>query len=380
MHCLCRRGLLLFAWLVPATSGLAAAVEPDPLLDLTNVFQLRLWDYSLDLAGAIGYKDNALLSATNRLTSAFWDTRADALVFRLPADGWMCNLIATAEDTHYFGGKLTQDDKSAVVAAQATRYLDHGWSSTLGTFLAYQDQVLDLSSIAPGQAGASRVVAETARGRWTVRREWGWGWGEVEAAGTRQVLEAPLDSFWQAGPKLSFGHRFSTNSEVAVTGQWNDLRFDSRENVTRSGDSLTNSLLRMSLLSCGINWRQAWDRPGHWSTTLAFSFESDRDNGSGYFNLFQYSVLPGLEYRRGRWKVGASLRASWFEFPVQMVGGTNNAAFRSKFAVGAVVRAECQITPKFKLFSAWTLDRSQSNLAIDNYLADSISTGVEWRF
>ena len=368
-------GVLLVIILVPGYAGEAPSLD-----ELTNVFQLHLWDYSFNLGGALGYKDNVLLSHTNRQGSAFWNSRGDVILFRLPADGWMCSLMISGEDAYYFAGKIPQDDQSAVAAGQVERYFDAGWTSTAGAIYSYQNQVLDLSTLQPGQAGAGRVVAHTARGRWALKHEFGVNWAELELAGTRQVLESPLDSFWQVGPRLTVGRKLGARGELTFSYQWNYLPYDTRPDVSPGGTTITNSHLYLTAQTAGVSWRQAWDAQARWTTTVAFNFESDRDNGSGYFNFFQYSLAPGVEFHEAAWKLSASVRASWFDFPVQMVGGTNHAAFRTKLGVGASLRAERQMSKAIKVVAAFNLDRSFSNLDSDDYLVNTVTLGAEVRF
>jgi hypothetical protein len=368
--------LLIFLATVPIPS---IAADQASLAELAKALNIHVWDYSIGLRGSFGYKDNVLLTHTNRQTSPLWDSGADIIFYRLPTSGWMFNSMASVEDTRYFGNNLDRDEQSVVAAAQLTRLFDSHWSSVLGANYAYQNQVLDLTAIQPGQSGAGRVVGNTLGGRWSAKADFTANWAEAEVGGTRQLLEFPLDSFWQFGPKLSLGHRFEDRADVSLSYSWNDLRYDTRQEATRVGLPLTNSLLRMVTQGMELSWHQVWDRNTRWHTTLGLSLWSDQDNGSGFFNSLQYSAAPKLEYRGAAWKLTLSLRASYYTYPVQTISSTSTA-LRDRTGLAAYAHIERELSKKVKVFFNYNLDASSSKVDIDDYRANTVSMGAELRF
>ncbi|MGN6385120.1 MAG: hypothetical protein ACTHMT_02665, partial [Verrucomicrobiota bacterium] len=70
--------VFIFLLIVLCNAGLRA--EDADEIDTT------IWDKSINLRGAIGYKDNVILSRNNREGSAFWQTEAEAMAFRIDAE------------------------------------------------------------------------------------------------------------------------------------------------------------------------------------------------------------------------------------------------------------------------------------------------------
>lgn len=347
--------------------------------ELTNALKIRLWNYGMEVRGLIGYKDNVLLSHTNRQDSPFWDWGGDILAFRLPSGNWSFNGLVSGDYVRYFGARIASDEETALVVAQATGLFGQHWTSTLGANYAYQDQLMDLSAIEPGQAGAGRVVGDTLTGRWSGRGEYGRFWGELEMAGTRQLLESPLDSYWQFGPKASFGSRIGPRDDLTLSYQWTRLSYDREPDLDRQGHTLTNTHLVLASQAVQLAWGRAWDQRNRWHTTLTAGFGIDQDNASGFFDRSQYSLSPKLEYRTGPWRLSAFLTAAAYQYPVQTVP-LDRGPHRTKTWLSAHARAEWKVTKLLKLLANYSFDRSFSNLDIDDYYTHTISVGVELQF
>ncbi len=367
------------ALLLLAAGALASPSQQPSLEDLTNAFKIHLWNYGLDVRNALGYKDNVLLSHTNRQGSAFWDGGGDVLVFRLPSGNWLFNGMVAGDYIHYFGGSIASDEQTVFGVAQLSRTFGQHWTAALGANYAYQDQVMDLSAIEPEQPGAGRVLGHTFTGRSSVRGQYGPGWAEAEMTGTRQLLQSPLDSYWQFGPKLTLGRHLGKQDDLTLSCQWTRFYYDHRMDFDRQGNALTNSSLAMMSQAVQLAWRHGWDQSGRWHTTLTAGFASDQDNSSGYFDADCYSLSPKVEYRAGRWMFSASVGGAAYDFPVQTVaiaGGPH----RTKTWLGANARAEWKATKVLKLQANYNFDRSYSNLDIDDYSAHTFSVGVELQF
>jgi hypothetical protein len=357
----------------------AAADQISLPAELTNAFKIRLWNYGMDVRGLFGYKDNVFLSHTNRQDSPFWDSGGDILAFRLPSGNWSFNGLVSGDYVRYFGAETASDEETAVAVAQATGLFGEHWTSTLGANYAYQDQLMDLSAIEPGQAGAGRVIGDTLTGRWSGRADYGRLWGELEMVGTRQWLQSPLDSYWQFGPKASLGSRLGPQDDLTLSYQWTRLAYDHEPDLDRQGNTLTNTHLVLASQAVQLAWGCAWDQRNRWHTTLTAGFGISQDNGSGFFNLAQYSLSPKLEYRMGPWRLSAFLTAATYQFPVQTVP-LNEGPHRTKTWLSAHARAEWKVTKTLKLLANYSFDRSFSNLDIDDYYTHTISVGVELQF
>jgi hypothetical protein len=367
--------LLLAAGAAVCSSQAQEALPPD----LTNDFKIRLWNYGVDLRGLIGYKDNVFLSHTNLRSSPFWDSGGDLLAFRLPSGNWSFNGLISGDYVRYFGAQTASEEETALALAQATRSFGQHWTSTLGANYLYQDQLMDLSAIEPGLAGTGRVVGNTFTGRWLGRGQYEPGWAELEMAGTRQLLESPLDSYWRFGPKLSLGHAFGPRDDLTLSYQWTRLAYDHEPDLDRHGNTITNTHLVLASQTVQLAWRRTWDQRNCWQTTLTAGFGLDQDNGSGFFNVSQYSLSPKLEYRTGPWRLSASLTAAAYQYPVQTVP-LDGGPHRTKTWLSAHARAEWKATKIVKLLANYSFDRSFSNLDIDDYYTHTISVGVELQF
>jgi hypothetical protein len=371
---------LAFLLLIAAGAAVFSSPAQEPLpADLTNDFKIRLWNYGADLRGLIGYKDNVLLSHSNVQNSPFWDSGGDILAFRLPSGNWSFNGLISGDYVRYFGAHIDTDEETALAAARATRSFGQHWTSALGANYAYQDQILDLSEIEPGHFGTGRVIGDTFTERWSGRGEYGRAWGELEMAGTRQLLEAPLDNYWQFGPKISLGSRFGPRDDLTLSYQWARLSYDHEPDLDSRGHTLTNTHLVLALQTVQLVWGHAWDQRSRWRTTLTAGFGIDQDNGSGFFNQSEYSLSPKLDYRAGPWKLSASLTAAAYAFPVQTVP-VEGGPHRSKTWLSFRARAEWKLTKVLNLEANYSLDRSFSNLDIDDYYTHTISMGVEFQF
>jgi hypothetical protein len=372
-----RLALLL---LLAAGAGAFSSQGQQPLpLDLTNDFKIRLWNYGMDLRGLIGYKENVFLSHSNRQDSPFSDSGGDILFYRLPSGNWSANGLVSGDYIRYFGGPTATDEATAMATAQVIGLFGQHWTSTLGASYSYQDQVMDLSAIEPGQAGTGRVLGNAITGRWSARGEFTPGWAELEMAGTRQLLESPLDSYWQLGPKASLGHAFGPRNDLTLSYQWTRLSYDHEPDLGSHGDTLTNTHLVIASQTLQLAWRRAWDERGRWRSTLTAAYGIDQDNSSGFFDRSQYSLSPKLEYRSGPWTLSASMSAAAYEYPVETVP-LNGRNHRSKTWLSTRARAERKLTKNLKLQANYSFDRSFSNLDIDDYFTHTISIGAELQF
>ncbi|HXP62992.1 MAG TPA: hypothetical protein VN829_21000 [Dongiaceae bacterium] len=373
------RGLALLL-LLGAAAALSSSPAQEPLpAELTNDFKIHLWNYGTDLRGLLGYKDNVFLSHTNRHDSPFWDSGCDFLVFRVPSGDWSFNGLIAGDYVRYLAGPVSTEEATALALAQAARSFGQHWSSTLGVNYAYQDQLMDLSAIEPQLAGAGRVVGHTLTERWSTRGDYGRAWGELEMAGTRQWLESPLDSYWQFGPKVSLGSRFAPRDDLTLSYQWTRLADDREPDLDRQGNTVTNTHLVLGSQNVQLAWHRAWDQRRQWLTTLTAGFGLDQDNGSGFFNRYQCSLSPRLEYRRGPWRLSAFLTATAYQYPIQTIAPDSETR-RTKTWLSAHARAEWRVSKILKLLATYSFDRSFSNLDIDDYYTHTFSMGAEFQF
>jgi hypothetical protein len=196
---------------------------------------------------------------------------------------------------------------------------------------------------------------------------------------TRQLLESPLDSYWQLGPKATLGAHAGPADDLSLTYQWSRLAYDHEPDLTTHGDTVTNTHLALVTQTVQLAWDRNWDRDRHWHSTVTGAFAIDQENGSSFYDRTYYTLTPKLEYRAGRWRLSALVTAAAFLYPVQTVP-LNGGPHRNKTWLSARARAEWRASKLVKLLANYGFDDSFSNLDIDDYHTHTISIGVELEF
>ena len=342
-------------------------------------FKISLWNYSTALRGGFGYKDNVLLSHTNAQGSAFWMSGAEIMVFRLPTHGWQFNFFADASDMRFFDAPTVDNEQIALAVAQLSKDFGHGWKSTLGLNYMFQNQVFDNSANYTNQTSVGVIMGHTLTPRWSVRKTIGKFWVEGELNGTRQWLDAPLDSYWQFGPRAVLGYGWGRGSELALAYQYSRLDYDSREQVGETGAPITNTVLALNTHFVELSLTQFWDEKRHWQTTSAAGFETSLDNGSGFYNYDCYRFSQRVRFRDAKWEVTAQARLNYYDYSTQTVSPTDTE-LRSKTMINLMVRAERKLTKHLLAHASYSWDRSISNLDFDDYQASTVMGGLALTF
>jgi hypothetical protein len=351
-----------------------------PSLSSLDDFKIPLWYEDINVRAGFGYKDNVTLSSVNPQGSAFWTAGGDILVYRLPSGGWQLSGFASFDNVGYFDTSSgVNDEQTAVAMAQATKDLGQGWKMGLGASYTFQHQVFDVSATQTNQYTNTEVLGNSVVGRWFVRKDFKPYWVEADLSLMRQWLATPLDSFWQTGPQLTIGRSVGPGSDVTLSYQWLWVGFDTREQITAAGEAEPGTLLRFQTQIAELAWHQVWDERSHWHTVTRLGLDLNQDNGSGYFNFWEYRVAEQVKYKGKTWEISALGRADFYDFTVQTVSDTDPAR-RQKNLLSAGLRAEKHLGKSWKVFAAYAYDRSLSNLSSDRYQANTTSVGVEYRF
>ena len=342
-------------------------------------FKIPLWNYSTELRGGFGYKDNVLLSRTNAQGSAFWMSGAEAMIFRLPTHGWHFHFFTDASDVRYFDSPSVDNEQTAIASAQLGKDLGHGWKSTLGLNYLFQNQVFDFSDVYTNQSSVGQIVGHTLAPRWAARKAMGQLWIEGEFSGTRQWLEEPLDGYWQFGPRAAIGCGWGHGSELTFSYQYSRLDYNSRDQVDASGGTLTNTALALSSHATELSLTHFWDENRRWQTIACLVYEANRHNGSGFYDYDHYRVSQQIRYRDERWEITARARLGHFDYSTQTVSDPNKAS-RRKTMLNLSLRAECKLAKHFKVHASYLWDRSVSNLDFDDYTASTVLGGLALTF
>jgi hypothetical protein len=358
---------------------LAALTNNLDLAALTKELGIRLWDTTFDLREVLGYKDNVMLAKTNRQGSAFSDSGGDLAVIRLPTGPWMLNFFAFGDDTLYFGGNEQVKEQVAIAAVQAIHLFPQNWSSGFGANYLFQHQILDFTALLTNQAPISQVTGNNFTGRWMTKKEFKPAWVELDLTGGRELMEAPLDSFWQFGPRLGLGCKFGHGSSLTLNYQWNYMMFDTREQVSRQGYELAGTALRFSSQTVELIWHQTFDKSNRWHTYLTASYELTQDNGSGYFSYSQCRLSPRLEYQAKTWKINGFVRGGYYDYPVQPIS-LGSSTLRDRAYLNAGIYAEKKVFKRLKIFAHYDYERSLSDVDSDTYYDNTFKLGLDFQF
>lgn len=366
--------LLCFVPLLPAQP------VPPPLdLSLPDLPTLSPWDTVFTLQSSAGYKDNVSLSAVRPTGSAFVRNQLEAMVFRLPLDGWEFNAFVSGEDTRFLTSEVVDREQNALAHAQLKRTWSEQWSSRLSGQYFYQNQVVDLStSLATPTVLA--VQSHTYSTHFAVRRMFAerWWW-ELEPTLTRQDFNSPLDDYWEGGPKLSLGRTYGQRSEATVSYELNHRPYDHREQSTRAAAAIPGSALAFTQHRAQLTWKHHWDEPRRWRTTAKLSYESSHDNGPGYYDFRKWQVSQQVRWTAPPWEVSFTGRFADYQYPHQPVApGSPRAIERMDFSLN--LRLERTFTKRLKWFLDYDFERSLANQPATGYAVNFVHSGVSWDF
>lgn len=366
--------------LLTSALGRAGGSESPPASALEDPdLKIPLWHWAFEVRGAAGYKDNVTLSSQGGAGSGLWLSHADVMLFPLPSRGWRGHFFASVDDVRYFDSPGTDNEQTAMAAAQVSKDFGHGWSSSLGFNYLYQNQFFDMSATYTNGGSIGLVRGHMLSPRWGARKALGAFWLDLELAGTRQMLAAPLDDFWEAGPRLRLGVNYGHGSEIALTGMWTYQDYDTREQADLVGRSLPGSSLAFQTQGAELAWTHNWDSQKRWQTTLRVGGETIRDNGSGYYDYAVYRVQPEVRYRNSSWEFLVRAGVRFFTYDHQTVSASDTSR-RERTLLTATVRAERRLSRHLKLHASYHLDRSLSNLDFDDYVANTVMGGLALEF
>lgn len=338
-----------------------------------------LWDRSFSVRTGFGYKDNVLLSHNDPRRSAFASAGFEASVFRLAEDGTLLNLLFTADDNYYFSVPELNDELLVMTAVQLKKPFASDWQATFSLDYFYQDQVLDVSATETNLT-AIEVEGHSVQFTPALRRNFGEaGWLELSAPVARRIFREPLDDFWEAGPKLTFGHPYGRKSEWTMSYSFTDRPYDTRTEtdsmgVPRPGTDLEFQQHKLEIAS----WHH-WDEQRRWRTVTKLSYRINEDNGSGYFDYGRVQISEQLRFRAKPWELLAEIRFGHYFYDVQRVSLTDRSHRRLSDLVWRL-RAERQFLKWLKGYVDFEQEWSLSNQPLERYNVNTVSGGLIWEF
>ena len=360
-----------------AAAILASAQEE---LDLED-FEVptSFWDKSFNLRGALGYKDNVLLSNNRPDESAFWQTSLDFSLFGFSLDnGVNFTLFASFEDRRYFSSDELDKEQLAIAQARLEKPFAEVWKSGASFQYFYIDQVFDASATEdiffPLPVQAHRLGLSPF-----VSRQFPRGYSlELQFNVDRQLYNQPLDDFWEYGPKLSlekkYGHRSTANISYAL--QQRD--YDTRPAFDSAFSPVPGSSLRYLQHELESSLNHSWDKQRRWRSRVRLGFEYNLDNGSGYFDYRRYRVSNRFGYYQASWNASLEGKYLQYDYLRQPAGDGNSIRALREYIVSA--RLEKNLLKNLKIYAESEHEWARSNFQLEEYQVNTILAGVDWEF
>lgn len=330
------------------------------------------------MRGSVGYKDNLLLDRTAREKSISFGSGADITIARLPVDGRQFNFLLTFDDTRYPDGDTVDHEDLLLALTQFKADVGAQWRLGLDARYVYQDQVLDVSvtetnlEAAPVQGHSVAVLPNV---RWMSQ---GSAWVELTGTAQRSLYRAPLDDYWEGGPRLTVGNDYGHRSTLTVGYGWNQRDYQTREQLGLDQVAIPGTSLQFRQHDVELAWRHHWDRRQRWRTATRLGLQFSRDNGPGYYDYDRWYAAQQFRHASGHWEIRVQGRFSFYDFPHQPSDDVSEN--RHKTLVGADVRIERQVWRTLKLFASYEYEQSIANRTVDEYRVNTVAGGASGEF
>lgn len=358
--------------------GLFLAVGGAVAQSIPELEPIPLWYNSISFQGAVGYKDNVLLSNFAPRQSAFWSTGFDALLWRLPTAGWQFNFFVTGSDLRYVKSVGVGAEQMAVGMAQMSREFGTGWKATLPFQYVYMNQVFDLSATEKTNV-IGKVLGHNLSFHPSLKKSFNENWIECEVEASRQYFAQPLDDFSRGGVRLGVGRNYGQGSSLALNYELSRVYYDRRETASAAGADLAGTSLHFQTHVLEMALDHRWNKKNGWSIQTRAGYERNEDNGTGFYDYAYYRASQQISYQAGTWKISAQIKAGFYDYSTQTISATDHS-LRHKTGIALSLHAEKKLGKHVRLFASFDQDRSRSNLVFDNYAANTGSGGIEWEF
>lgn len=352
-------------------------------------WEIPVWTTTVSLRGSGGWRDNVLLSGTNAQETPFVGYGFEAFVLRMPIDAHRWTLFVGGEERRYLRtidsgipGQPVDGDAWLSTYAEYRHSGDSGWSPGLVGQHLYANQVFDASTLADGLGSVrTKVHALTAHPslRWTrgrgFRAEVGYGW-------QRQNFDAPLDGFWQTGPRGVVAWDYADQSSVEATVRYEDRPYDSRPAANLLGIPEPGMVAKFTQLNADLAWKHQWsDKPRLRSTIRLFQLVN-RDQAVGFYDFDRWGAAGTLRWEGDRWGALVGARWSHWTYPRQFISPAPEDLF--KYRDNQDYEANLRLTRKFgrhaTVFAEFLWERQDSNVPLFTYDSRTLTGGLEWEF
>jgi hypothetical protein len=341
--------------------------------------ELPKWDTSLNLRWGAGWKDNVLLAPTAPKASAFIASGLDLMVLRLPTERTEFVFFVSADDRRYLQHAGTDKEEMVMAEAQIKQFLSADWQAGLRVQGIYENMVFDAS------ASETELTSVKFQGPGlglhpSLRKDFNGGWyfeGEFEI--TRQYLAAPLDNYWQGGPRLTLGREYGKRSELALSYAVLRQSYDRRSQVSLDSVPVPDTALAYLTHEVELAWRHQWDSAKRWRTATKLKYQHLGDNGSGYFDYNKYVFAQELRYRAPGWEISGQGKINRYDY-ASRYASLDPQSKRWVTGFAANLRGEKSLVRKLKVYLEFEYERYLSNESTMEYEATTLSSGLNWEF
>jgi hypothetical protein len=376
--------LALLATLVGAAvpAAFAYAVEPPPDLPLPPLDSPPTpssWEHVFTLKAGLGYKDNLTLAPEPRESSPFVGTALEAIALRQSESGNQLMGLATFEDARYWSGQTVTHEDLGIAQGEWRHFWANDWQAALGLEAIYIDQVIDLS-VTETNREALPVRGWTLTTRPSVRRDLSdHTWLILEMPVARQLYHGSLDDYWELGPKVIVAQALGDRIEASLAYSFAHRQYNEEPGRDANGDVVPNTVRSTAQHDIIGAWKQYWGQERRWRSMTKLGYRHSSDNLSGYFDYERYSISQEIRFQTARWEISAEARYARYRYPVQTVSDTDpSKRRRADFTVA--LRGERQLAKHIRLYAQYDYERTDSNLALDEYTVNTVSGGVALEF
>jgi hypothetical protein len=355
-------------------TGFALRAEPPELAPLAPQ-----WDALLTLSGGAGFKDNVFLSHVAPKGSAFVSGGAEVMAFRLAPTGPQFNFFGNVDAQRFLARDAQHTEVVAFEQAQLEQEFGERWKGSLALQYLYQDEILDIS-VSETNREAARVIGHRLTARPGARLNLPHQlWVAVEPGASRQFFQSPLDDYWEVNPTLTLGRNLGRKSEISLgyTPAW--LVYDNTPTYTETGAAIPGSQRKRFQQEVRANWRQTWDEPQHWRTTLTLGTKLNEENGGGYFDYTRWLASGRIEYRAEPWRLSATGRLAYYDYANQTVSSTDpSKRRRTEVTFGGQV--EWRLCKRLILATGYEYEQVLSDDSLETYTVNTVSGTLRWEF
>ena len=361
------------ALIAAAALSSVVAEEEQPKLDVA------LWDKSVTLRGAFGYKDNVLLSSIQEDGSAFWQSALDVTLMRLSLEGGPnLTFFLSGEDRRYFSAEEIDKEQLLLTHLKVEQPFLDVWSASVVAQYMYADQVYDASATEQ-ILQTMPVKSHNMQFGPGIKRILPWA-SEVELRFTveRQLYNEPLDDYWESGPQLIYTKKYGYRSEVSIGYTFDHRAYDERPELDLNFEPIPDTSLEYTQHEFEVGVNHSWDEKRRWRSRARFLFEISDDSGPGYYDYNRYRLSKRFGYYGDDWEATMEGKVLHYDYEKQPVFlGTG---IRSTWEYVLAAHGRWTFWKSLSVFADVEHEISESNYAPEEYTVTTVMGGVDWEF